>query len=109
VDEGARRAVNPLVQYWYFHLPNFVFAAVMYTLIGRLLLSFMAPPNWQNYIWRAFLRITAPVVGAVRVLTPAALPDVIVVIFAVFWMMILRIAWFILLGSLDLLPSVSAG
>jgi hypothetical protein len=82
----------------------------MYTLIGRLLLSFMVPPpNWQNYIWRAFLRITDPVVGAVRVLTPAALPNVVVMIFAVFWMMILRIAWFILLGSLELLPTVSAG
>jgi hypothetical protein len=90
-------------------LPNFVFAAVMYTLIGRLLLSFMAPPNWQNYIWRAFLRITNPVVGAVRILTPAALPNVVVIIFAVFWMMILRIAWFILLDNFGLLPTISTG
>jgi small basic protein len=101
--------VNPLVQYWYFHLPNFVFAAVMYTLIGRLLLSFMVPPNWQNYIWRAFVRITDPVVGAVRVLTPAVLPPIVVIIFGVFWMMILRVAWFILFFSFGLLPTVSGG
>jgi YggT family protein len=81
----------------------------MYTLIGRLLLSFMVPPNWQNYIWRAFLRITDPVVGAVRVLTPAALPNVVVMIFAVFWMMILRIAWFILLHNFGLLPDIRFG
>ena len=26
---------NPLLTYWYFHLPNFVLAALMYTLLGR--------------------------------------------------------------------------
>ena len=66
--------MNPVLQYWYFHLPNFVLAAVMYTLIGRLLLSFFVPVNWQNYIWRAFVRITDPIVGIVRLITPAALP-----------------------------------
>ena len=26
-------------RYWYYHLPNFVLAALMYTLLGRVLLS----------------------------------------------------------------------
>ncbi|WP_119271857.1 YggT family protein [Taklimakanibacter deserti] len=99
--------MNPVIQYWYFHLPNFVLAAVMYTLIGRLLLSFFVPAGWQNYIWRAFVRITEPVVGAVRLLTPAALPTVVVIIFSVFWIMLLRLALIALLGSLGLLPDVS--
>jgi uncharacterized protein YggT (Ycf19 family) len=73
--------VNPLLQYWYFHLPNFVLAAVMYSLLGRIILSFFAPLDWKNYIWRAFVRITDPVVRLVRFITPAVLPDVLVLVF----------------------------
>jgi uncharacterized protein YggT (Ycf19 family) len=98
--------MNPLLQYWYFHLPNFVLAAIMYTLLGRLILSFMAPPNWQNYIWRAFVRITQPAVAATRVATPQVLPDILVLIFAILWMMLLRVLWFAALGQMGLLPPV---
>jgi uncharacterized protein YggT (Ycf19 family) len=98
--------MNPIIQYWYFHLPNFILAALMYTLIARLLLSFLAPPNWRNYIWRAFVRLTDPVTGLVRMVTPAALPDIIVLIFAVFWMMILRFGLLLVLGGLGLLPAI---
>jgi uncharacterized protein YggT (Ycf19 family) len=100
--------MNPVLQYWYFHLPNFVLAAVMYTLIGRLLLSFVAPVNWQNYIWRAFVAITEPVVRVVRFLTPAILPTVVVLIFSVLWLMLLRVALVALFGSLGLLPDLSS-
>jgi hypothetical protein len=99
--------MNPIIQYWYFHLPNFILAAVMYTLIGRLLLSFFAPPNWQNYIWRAFVAITNPVVRTVRFLTPAILPDLVVLIFAALWLMLIRIGLFAVLASLALTPTVS--
>lgn len=99
--------MNPVLQYWYFHLPNFVLAAVMYTLIGRLLLSFFVPDGWQNYIWRAFMTITEPVVGAVRFVTPAALPTIIVIVFSVFWLMLARLALVALFGSLGLLPDLS--
>ncbi len=51
--------MNPLLQYWYFHLPNFVLAAIMYTLLGRLILSFMAPPDWQE-LYLAGLRAHYP-------------------------------------------------
>ena len=100
--------MNPLIEYWYFHLPNFVLAAVMYTLLGRLALSFFAPPGWKNYIWRAFVRITDPAVQLTRFITPQALPDVVVLIFAVLWIMLLRIALFAILANLDMLPKVSA-
>jgi uncharacterized protein YggT (Ycf19 family) len=99
--------MNPLFQYWYFHLPNFVLAAVMYTLLGRLLLSLFVPPDWKNYIWRAFVRITEPAVRATRFVTPQALPQVIVLVFAILWVMLLRIALFAVLGSLGFLPSVN--
>ena len=99
--------MNPLIQYWYFHLPNFVLAAVMYTLIGRLILSFFAPPGWTNYIWRAFVRITEPAVGLTRTLAPSVIPHVVVVVFAIFWVMLLRVALFLVLGNLGLLPTLS--
>jgi uncharacterized protein YggT (Ycf19 family) len=99
--------MNPLYEYWYFHLPNFVLAAIMYTLLGRLSLSFFVAPDWKNYIWRAFVTITDPVVKATRVVTPQLLPHVVVLIFAVLWVMLLRIGLFAVLANFDLLPKVS--
>lgn len=98
--------MNPLLQYWYFHLPNFILAAVMYTLIGRLILSFFVAPDWRNYIWRAFVGITRPTAAGARFLAPAAVPDKAVLVFAVLWVMLLRIALFLVLGNMGLLPAV---
>ncbi len=98
--------MNPILQYWYFHIPNFVLAAVMYTVLGRLILSFFATPEWKNYIWRAFLRISDPAVGFVRSMTPAVVPHIILLVFTFLWLMVIRIAWFMFLGGQGLLPAV---
>ena len=90
--------------YWYFHIPNFVLAAVMYTLIGRLVLGLFVPENWDNYIWRGFRTITDPVVGIVRTVTPAVASHGVVMIFAVLWLMLLRVAYFALLLDIGLAP-----
>ena len=100
--------MNPILQYWYFHLPNFVLAAVMYTVLGRLALSLFVAPDWQNYIWRAFARISNPVVKLVRTATPAGVPDVVVLIFTVLWIMLTRVALFVVIGSMGLLPTAVA-
>ena len=34
--------------YWYFHLPNFVLAALMYTLLGRVLLGLFVDPDFEE-------------------------------------------------------------
>ncbi len=99
--------MNPLIDLWYFHIPNFILAAVMYTLIGRLVLSFFATPGWQNYIWRAFVRITDPAVQAARFITPAAVPPTVVLVFAALWIMLARVALFASLAGLGLLPTLS--
>ena len=101
--------MNPLLQYWYFHLPNFIIAAVMYSVLGRLILSFFVNPAWRNYIWLAFVRLTDPVVRLVRFITPAVLPDALVLVFAFFWLMAARLALLALLASLNLLPTIAAG
>jgi uncharacterized protein YggT (Ycf19 family) len=93
-------------QYWYFHLPNFILAAVMYTIIGRLVLGLVAPEDWDNYIWVAFKRITQPFVRPVRFLTPSILGDRVVLIFAVLWLMLLRVLYFAAMAGLGLAPQL---
>jgi uncharacterized protein YggT (Ycf19 family) len=98
-----------LWQYWYFHIPNFVLAAVMYTLLGRLVLGFFVPADWDNYIWRAFRTITDPAVRIVRIITPQAIGDTVVLIFGALWMMLLRLAYLVILANLGLAPVASQG
>ena len=83
---------NLLLTHWYFQVPNFVLAALMYTLLGRALLGLMVQPDSNNYIWRAFCRLTDPVVAAVSFVTPKATAPVVVWLFGVVWLFWLRVA-----------------
>lgn len=75
-----------LLQSWFFQAPNFVLAALMYTLLGRVLLSLFLDADSPNYIWRFFCRVTDPVVAAIQAVTPRAAPPVIVWLFGVVWL-----------------------
>ncbi len=94
---------NTLISLWYFHLPNFVLAALMYTLLGRALLSMIVQPESSNYIWRFFCRFTDPVVAAVAVVTPKAVSPVVIWLFGVAWLFWLRVALlnvFLVMGAI---------
>ena len=96
-----------LLTYWYFHLPNFILAALMYTLLGRALLGLIVGPDSSNYIWRFFCLVTDPVVAAVAAVTPKAVAPVVIWLFGVVWLFWLRVALlyvFLLLGAV---PRVS--
>jgi hypothetical protein len=96
-----------LLTYWYFHLPNFILAALMYTLLGRALLGLIVQPDSGNYIWRFFCRITEPVVAVVALATPKAAAPVVIWLLGVVWLFWLRVALlyvFLLLGAV---PKVS--
>lgn len=80
-----------LLSSWYFHLPNFAFAAVMYTFLGRALLGLIVDPNSQNYIWRFFCRITDPIIDVLRLVTPKATADVVIWLFGFVWFFWLRV------------------
>ena len=80
-----------LAAHWYFHLPNFILAALMYTLLGRAVLGLIFEPASGNYIWRFFCRITDPVVAAVALVTPKAAVPVVVWLFGVVWLFWLRV------------------
>jgi YggT family protein len=87
---------------WVFQVPNFVLAALMYTLLGRALLGLIVQPNASNYIWRFFCQVTDPVVAAVAVVTPKAAAPVVVWLFGVVWLFWLRVGLlyvFLLLGA----------
>src|SRR5204862_3858872 len=79
--QKAPGMTTPLLSYWYYHLPNFVLAAMMYTLLGRVLLSLFVEPESSNYIWRFFCRPTAPVVAVVVSVTPKAAAPVMIGLF----------------------------
>ena len=93
--------------YWAFHLPNFVLAALMYTLLGRVVLGLIVAPDTSNYIWRFFCRITDPVVAVVALVTPKAAAPVVTWLFGVVWLFWLRVALLNLYLWLGIAPRVS--
>lgn len=96
------------VAHWYFHIPNFVLAALVYTLIGRLILGIFVPESWDNYIWRAFRRLTDPPIAAVAFVTPQVMPRVVVMLFTVLWLSVARVALAVGLNAVGLLPPSAA-
>ncbi len=95
-------ASYPILTHWYFHLPNFILAALMYTLLGRALLAVIVQPDSSNYIWRFFCRITDPFVALITPLTPKAAAPVVIWLFGVVWLFWLRVGLlylFLLLGA----------
>ena len=90
-----------LLTHWYFHLPNFILAALMYTLLGRAILGLIVDPNSSNYIWRFFCRITDPVVAVVAAVTPKAAAPVVIWLF---WLRVGMLYVFLMLGAV---PKVS--
>ena len=96
---------NPIFTYWYFHLPNLVLAALMYTAIGRFALGFIFDPDSKNYIWRFFVRVTDPVIKLIRYVTPRAVPPTIVLLFTVVWLFAARVALLLLVSIVGIAPS----
>ncbi len=76
---------------WYFHAPNFILAALMYTLLGRVLLGLMLDHDSQNYIWRFFCRVTDPFIALIAWVTPKAAAPVVLWLFGVVWLFWLRV------------------
>jgi uncharacterized protein YggT (Ycf19 family) len=83
--------VGSSLSYWLFNVPNFVLAALMYTLLGRVLLGLIVQPESSNYIWRFFCRLTDPVVAAVSLVTPKAAAPVVVWLLGFVWLFWLRV------------------
>ncbi|MBZ0147745.1 MAG: hypothetical protein K8F62_09420 [Pseudorhodoplanes sp.] len=88
---------------WYFQIPNFLLAIVMYTMLGRVLLGLIMDQNSANYIWRGFCAITDPVLKVLSYVTPRATAPVVSWLFGfvwLFWLRVLLVAIFLSLGLL---------
>lgn len=99
-------ATIPFWSYWYFHIPNYVLAALLYTLIGRFTLSLFVPPNWPNYIWRTFCLLTEWPVRASRYLVPMIVPYGVLPLVAAFWVVILRTVFSIVMVTAGYAPQL---
>lgn len=93
--------------YWYFHLPNYAFSVLFYTLFGRFALSFFLRPDSKNYIYRWFCRLTDWLIRPVAFITPRALPTLLLPPVSAFWIVVLRILFFSLMYSAGLTPRMA--
>lgn len=97
-------SANPLLSSWIYLAPNLILAALMYTLLGRVLLGLFVAPESPNYIWRFFCRVTDPIVAAVAAVTPKSAVPVVVWLFGVVWLFWLRVGLlylFLLMGAVS--------
>ncbi len=99
---------NTFLTQWYYSLPNFALAAIMYTIIGRVMLSFFFDDNSKNYIWRFFVRVTEPFLNLIALVTPKATAPVVLWLFGFVWLFWLRVLMLYLYLILGLLPPLGA-
>lgn len=95
-----------LLQHWYFHLPNLAMAALMYTIAGYFLLALFFRNNPDAVILRAFSTIASPVLRLVRFVTPGIVPDGLVAVFALVWLLGLRMFWFLTCVAMGMRPQI---
>ena len=76
--------------YWYYYLPDYALAVIMYTLLGRVALSLFLEPDSPNYIWRFFCRLTDPAIAVVAHVTPKAAAPLVLWLFSSVWLFWLR-------------------
>lgn len=91
---------------WLYHGPNLLLAALLYTLVGRYILSLLFKPDSDKVIWRVFAQVTDPVLRTVRTITPAIVPNGLVMIATIFWLVILRMLWLLIAAMFGFLPKV---
>jgi len=93
--------------YWYYTVPNYLLAALMYSLLARFVLALFLAPDSPNYIFRFLVRVTDPVLRLFGFLTPRAVPPPVVLLFSVVWLLMIRFVLFIAVASAGLAPNVS--
>jgi YggT family protein len=95
--------------FWLYQVPNLALAALMYTLLGRFILSLFFPDDSDKVIYKVFRQITQPAVSAVRFVTPAVVHERIVLLLAVVWVLLVRVVVFVGFAAVGWLPSIVGG
>jgi len=86
---------------------NYGLAMIAWTCIGRFMLSAFVAEGSRNYIWRAFVAISAPAIACARAISPSAIPFGFLPVVAAFWLFMLRVVLFIVLFHAGLVPRIS--
>ena len=94
------------LEYWYYNIPNYILAALIYTVLGRAVLGMFVPDQWPNYIWKAFRNITNPVMYAAHLITPSAVPAAFLPFVTVVWLVLIRVGFTLMMVDLGLTPPV---
>ena len=94
---------SSILTYWYYHLPNFVLAALMYTLLGRALLGLIVGRIRQLHL-ALFLPHHRSGRRGGRLVTPKAAAPVVIWLFGVVWLFWLRVGLHYMLLLLGLAP-----
>lgn len=95
--------------HWYFHLPNLVMAALVYSLIGRYILELVFAKKPDAVIVNVFRQVTDPVVKAVRFVTPAIVPNGLVIVFSIIWLTVARMFLYLTIIAAGVKPFLGAG
>lgn len=106
--KGDMTPTESFFAHWYFHVPNLLMAALIYTLIGRYLLELILARKPDAVMLTVFRRVTDPVVRLVRVITPRIAPDGLVVVLAIFWLMAGRMVWFLTCVAAGMRPNIGS-
>ena len=91
-----------------FWIINYGLAIVLWSCLGRFLLSFFVPrlqPN--NYIYRAFHVLSEWAVRATRFITPSFILPIFVPLLASIWVFYLRIVVFVVMYWAGMTPTVT--
>ena len=93
------------VAHWYFHIPNLIMVALMYTLVGRYILALLLDND--GVIVRVLSSVTNPVLKAVGAITPRIVPAGLLIVFAIVWLFVARVALFFGLALMGVRPVLS--
>ncbi len=83
-----------LLTHWYYHIPDLIMAALIYLLIGRLILSLVVGQSRDIAILRLLNAVTDPLLKGVGAVTPRVVPVGLVIVVAMAWLLAARLALF---------------
>lgn len=92
---------------WLYHLPNYALSAVFYSMFGRFALGLFLPPRSPNYIYRWFRLLTEPFLRATAFVTPSFVRPAYLPLIAMFWLTVVRLAFFGVMYNLGLVPTLA--
>ena len=86
-----------LVAHWYYHVPNLLMLAMSALLLVRLAVALVVPS--ENPALRAVAVLTDPVLKPITTITPGIVPTTFVMVCAVVWLLLLRMALFVAVSA----------